>query len=382
MDRLLVSPVTIGRGSYLNALELALAEAAAGRGGAILVSGEAGVGKSRLLGEAEARATRMGMMIVRGNCWENDRALPYAPLLDLLRSLFISQSFADRETHWQAYAPELMKLLPDLASFFPGLTPTTQLEPEQEKRRLFDAICGLLSDLAAAQPLMVAIEDVHWADDVSLEFLLYAARQAKKKGTFFIITYREGEDVARLSRWLAALDRERLAIEMRLGRLTKEQVNLMLQAIFELGRPVHGLFLDAIYLLTEGNAFFIEEVLKALVQSGGIYLEGGVWERKPVEELSIPRSVQDAVARRVEGLDEEARQTLVLAAVIGRRFDFPLLQALTGRDESLLLGDIKALIAAQLVVEVSEDLFSFRHASDSTSDLQRLAGQGAQRHTR
>ncbi|MEP6774072.1 MAG: AAA family ATPase [Chloroflexota bacterium] len=362
MDRPLVSPVTIGRGSYLHALEMALAEAVTGRGGAILVSGEAGVGKSRLLGEGEARAARMGMMIVRGNCWENDRALPYAPLLDLLRSLLFSQSFVDRETHWQPYAPELIKLLPDLASFFPGLMPSPQLEPEQEKRRLFDAICGLLSDLAAAQPLMVAIEDVHWADDVSLEFLLYAARQAQKKGTFFVITYREGDDVARLSRWLAALDRERLVVEMRLGRLTREDVNLMLQAIFELGRPVHGPFLDAIYLLTEGNAFFIEEVLKSLVQSGGIYLEGGVWERKPVEELSIPRSVQDAVARRVEGLHGEARQTLALAAVIGRRFDFPLLQALTGRDESLLLGDIKALIAAQLVVEVSEDLFSFRHA--------------------
>ena len=129
VDRPLVSPVTIGRGSYLDALQLALTEAVGGRGGAILVSGEAGVGKSRLLGEAEVRATRMGMMIVRGNCWENDRALPYAPLLDFASLSPLSQSFADREAHWQPYVPELMTLLPDLASFFPGLTPSVQLEP-------------------------------------------------------------------------------------------------------------------------------------------------------------------------------------------------------------------------------------------------------------
>lgn len=362
VDRPLVSPVIVGRGSYLDALEVALAGAAGGIGGTVLVSGEAGVGKSRLLDEAESRAMRRGMAIVRGNCWENDRALPYAPLLDLLRSMFFSQPPVDLVAHWQPYAPELIKLLPDVAAFFPDLVPSPQLEPEQEKRRLFDALCGLLGGLAVARPLVVAIEDVHWADDVSLEFLLYAARQVQKKGVLFVITYREGESVARLSRWLAALDRERLAIEMRLGRLHKEEVDLMMRAIFELGRPVRGVFLDAIYALTEGNAFFIEEILKSLVQSGGIYLEAGVWERKPIEELSIPRSVQDAVARRVERLDEATRETLVLAAVIGRRFDFPLLQTLTGRDERELLGDIKAMIAAQLVVEVSEDLFSFRHA--------------------
>ena len=362
VDRPLVSPVIVGRGSYLDALELALAAVAGGNGGTVLISGEAGVGKSRLLGEAELRAERRGMAIERGNCWENDRALPYAPVLDLLRSLLFAHSPHEPAAGWQPYAPELVKLLPELAGLVPGLEPSPPLEPEQEKRRLFDALCGLLGGLAAEQPLVVAIEDVHWADDISLEFLLYAARQAKKQGVLFVITYREGENIARLSRWLAALDRERLAIEMHLGRLRKDEVDVMVQAIFDLGRPARGVFLDALYTLTEGNPFFIEETLKSLVHSGGIYLEDGVWERKPVEELSIPRSVQDAVARRVEGLDEAARKTLVLAAVIGRWFDFPLLQALTGRDEGLLLGDIKGMIAAQLVVEISEDVFSFRHA--------------------
>jgi DNA-binding CsgD family transcriptional regulator len=143
----------------------------------------------------------------------------------------------------------------------------------------------------------------------------------------------------------------------------------MLHAIFALRRSVfmvprlaQGELLDAMYTLTEGNPFFIEELLKSLIEAGDIFYEQGRWEHKELRELHIPRSIQDAIELRTAHLSEGARQVLHLAAVAGRHFDFALLQALTQQDEAQLLPLIKELIAAQLVVEESAEQFAFRHA--------------------
>lgn len=122
----------------------------------------------------------------------------------------------------------------------------------------------------------------------------------------------------------------------------------MLRAIFELKRPVRSEFLEAVFELTEGNPFFIEEVLGSLIAAGDIFLTERGWDRKPLDELHIPRSVQDAVGRRLERLSSGAGEIVVIAAVAGRRFDFALLRELTGHDERALLQRIKELISAQL----------------------------------
>src|SRR5262249_30094757 len=126
--------------------------------------------------------------------------------------------------------------------------------------------------------------------------------------------------------------------------------------------PVRAELLDAIYMLTEGNPFYIEELLKALVAAGDIFYADGAWNRKPLAELRIPRSLHDAVQQRVAQLSDGARRVVELAAVVGRRFDFALLQRLAHLDERELLGLIKELIAAQLVVEETDERFAFRHA--------------------
>lgn len=164
-----------------------------------------------------------------------------------------------------------------------------------------------------------------------------------------LLTFRSDEVPAHLRHWLTTLDRERLAAELTLTRLTREEVEAMLRAIFNLPGPIRRDFLDAVFGLTEGNPFFVEEVLKVLVDSGGIFYSDGRWDRRPMQELRIPRSVQDAVLPRVAGLSEATRQTLTYAAVTGRRFNFALLQELTRMD-------------AQLIVEESADQFAFRHA--------------------
>jgi predicted ATPase len=156
----------------------------------------------------------------------------------------------------------------------------------------------------------------------------------------------------------------------------------MLSAIFELRRSVftvlpltQGDLLDALYALTEGNPFLVEELLKSLIEAGDIVYEHGYWQRKEAGEWHIPRSVQDAVDLRTAQLSEGARQVLSLAAVAGRHFDFALLQALTKHDEAQLLRLLKELIAAQLLVEESAERFAFRHALTRQAVTAQLLGR-------
>jgi DNA-binding CsgD family transcriptional regulator/predicted negative regulator of RcsB-dependent stress response len=211
-------------------------------------------------------------------------------------------------------------------------------------------------------PALIVVEDAHWCDNTSFDFLLFLARKIVQHPILLLITYRDNEVSAPLARLLAALDRERLALEMRLARLTKPQTEVMVRTIFTLPRPVQEDFLDALYNLTEGNPFFIEEILKSCVASGDIFQVGGQWGRKLLSELHIPRSVQVAVRQRVEQLTLAAQELLKQAAVIGQRFDFSLLQQVSHHDEGTLVALLKELMAAQLLVEEGADRFAFRHA--------------------
>ncbi len=361
-DKSVISPVLIGRASAVESLDRALDSARNGKGQAVTVAGEAGIGKSRLVAEMKVRVAQLDFVILQGNCFEPDRVLPYAPLLDLLRAFCAARSTEEIARESGPAAPELVKLLPELATLLPDLVPTTSLEPEQEKRRLFQALAQFLVRLAARQPLFVVVEDLHWSDDTSLEFLLYLARRIASQPILLLLTYRSDEAQPGLSHFLAGLDRERLATELALTRLTSVEVDEMLRAIFGLTRSVRAEFLDALYALTEGNPFFIEEVLKSLIAAGEIFYADGMWDRKPMGDLHIPRSVHDAVQRRVAQLSESARHLLILAAVAGRRFDFALLQVVIQCDEGDLVHWIKETIAAQLVVEESAEQFAFRHA--------------------
>src|SRR6266516_5844092 len=187
-DRPVVSPVLVGRGAYLESLERALAQVAGGRGQTVLVAGEAGVGKSRLVAEATTRAERMGFVSLQGHCFEPDRSLPYAPLVDVLRARFAGRSPEAVAHDLGPAAPQLAKLLPELATLLPRLAVTAPPEPEQDKHRLFHALAGYF--VGVAGPALVIVEDVHWSDDASLEFLLHLARQIASYPVLLLLTYR------------------------------------------------------------------------------------------------------------------------------------------------------------------------------------------------
>jgi len=361
-DKSVVSPIMVGRVDYVDSLRRDLDAASEGSGRTATLAGESGIGKSRLAAETRATAIERGFYIVQGNCFEPDSTLPYAPLLDLLRVCMRGCSPAEIAERLGADAVDIARMMPEIASNVPGLPLPPPLEPEQEKRRIFQGLTQFFARLAERQPLLIVVEDVHWIDDTSLEFLLVLARRLPNMRALLLLTYRSDEVQPSLGRTITRMERERLVSEYALRPLPAADVDAMIRAIFEQATPTRHEFLDPIMSLTEGNPFFIEEILKSLVAAGGIFYADGTWDRKPIGELDIPRSVHDAVHQRAEQLSGEARQILTTAAVTGRRFDFALLQRVTGRDEDELVGVIKEMIAAQLVVEEQGDRFSFRHA--------------------
>jgi len=270
--RSIVCPVLIGRTSYLEALVQLIEQACSNQGQTVLIAGEAGVGKSRLVAEAlirlrlsQTQAVSHTPLVLEGRCFEPDRSLPYAPLLDLMRAFLATRSSDDIATLLGPTSPELIKLLPELTSVLPQPMLNTNPYLEQEKRRLFQALMDFFLRLSATQPVILIIEDVHWGDDMSLEFLLFLARRIAGHPLLLLLTYRSEEEHPALLQFLAGLDRERHTTELRLSHLTIDEVEVMISTIFGWPRTMGASFLTMIYTLTEGNPFFIEEILKSLV---------------------------------------------------------------------------------------------------------------------
>jgi len=355
-----VCPTILGRATELAALHVIVREVEEGQSRIVLLSGEAGIGKSRLVAEIEAEAGSKGFLALQGNCFQRDLTSPYAPLLDLLRLYIANQPPEVREAELQPFAQELLPVLADLVTPAPSVLLTSG--PEQEKRRLFVALTTILTKQAAGHPLLLVIEDIHWCDESSLEFLHYFMRHSISFPWLILLTYRSDEVHPTLTNWLAQQDRERRAQEFSLARLSRGDVDAMLTAIFDLNPYTRSELLNTLYPLTEGNPFFVEEVLTSLRVDGGIFYAEGAWRSKELVSLHIPRSVQAAVQQRSDRLSETARELLTLAAVAGRRFDVDLLLQITRRTEAQFLHLLKELIATQLVVEESGEHFAFRHA--------------------
>jgi DNA-binding CsgD family transcriptional regulator len=361
---LFISPTFVGRQLDLTALRMLLTRKRAGFAPHILLAGEAGIGKTRLAAELMSSAAQAGFLVLKGQCFETEADLPYAPFLPLLQS-FIAHT-RPHESARLRLPPlaDIAQLLPELALALPDhdLPPLDfGASPERSKRLLFTAITHLLTDASAAQPLLLIVEDLHWCDDISLELLLHIARRSRDIPLMLLGTYRDDELPGRVRDWRGQLNRERLGQEFILERLTQPEVAALTRALL---RSEHTFALDLVEKLTflsDGNPFHVEELLKSCVMSGNLHLAGDRWVWD-AHSAVVPASIYETVQRRLAFLSPDARQLLVLAAVAGRRFDITLLQQVLGCSEEQLLTWLKELVAAQLVVEESADQFAFRHA--------------------
>lgn len=220
VDRPIISPVLIGRMREVEVLETVLHTVEQGTGQVVLLAGEAGVGKSRLVAEIRRRAALDHWTIFAGQCFERDALFPYAPVIDALRAFIGPQPAAVVADLLGVQGAELVKLLPELALSIASLRPTPPLDPEAEKRRLFEALVQFLArstQVPRPAPLLLILEDIHWCDETSLDFLHLLARRLATLPILLLATYRREEVSPGLKQLLAQLGRGRLARENRAG---------------------------------------------------------------------------------------------------------------------------------------------------------------------
>jgi tetratricopeptide (TPR) repeat protein len=326
--------------------------AISGQGQMILVAGEPGIGKTRLSREAMVYARLRGARVLTGACYEQEATVPYLPFVEALRNYIRSRPQAEVRGEVGEAGPELIKVLPELAELIPGLQASPRLEAAQERLRLFDGISDFLVRLSRTAPILLFLDDLHWADGTSLNLLTHLARRLRSERILVLGTYRDVELDREhpLADVLREMNRERLYQRMLLRRLDREGVRALIGAMFSV-EQVSDEFTDLIYRETEGNPFFLEEVLKHLVETGAMYREGGRWERKGIAEIEVPQSVKEVIGRRLEQVSDPCRQTLTLAAVIGRRFDFDVLVRTTDGGEDQTLDALEEAMRSQLLRE-------------------------------
>ena len=358
-----VCPTIIGRDEEFESLRRVLRHAREGNGRVALIVGEAGVGKSRLLRAMSDEARAAGFFIMQGACFEAERTIPYAPLLDLVR-LFASSAPPAIVGHvLEPAAGDLVAMFPEIKPLLPEAMPRPSVDPESDRRRLFHVLAQTITLLTHKQPVFLSFEDVHWSDDATLELVFHLARSHAAQPVVIALTYRGEEAGPRLARLVADLERARLVTDFPLDRLGREEVGAMLEAIFGPGDQLGADFVHVLHGLTEGNPFFVEETLKSLILAGDLApTDRGSWRARPLERVRVPRTAVEAVRRRLATLTVPARAVASMAAIAGRRFDFDLLQSLTQHNEVELLALVKELISAQLVIEESAERFAFRHA--------------------
>ncbi len=341
----------VGRDAELGQLLALLDAAAAGQPVVALVSGDAGVGKTRLVTELADRARAQGFTVLAGHCAELGDAVPYLPLVDALRDATTGPSpgGALRGALLDALAarPVLSRLLPDrndsqpAGGDLPGLV----------KQQLFGAVLGLLAELAIASPVLLILEDLHWADQSTRDLVTFLSRMLHSDRLAVVATYRTDDMHRRhpLRPLVAELLRLPSVSPVELGPLDPSAMAEHLATLSE--RRLDATAIGSMITRAEGNAYYAEELLAAA--------EGPA---TPAAGSQLPAGLADLLLARMERLSQSAQQVLRTAAVTGRQVDDELVKRASGLDEASYEAAIREAVAHQLLVPYGDQGYSFRHA--------------------
>lgn len=332
-----------------------------------LIAGEPGIGKTRLATYAALQAHARGAAVLYGRC-DEDLAVPYQPWVEALGDFVDVAPLEELEAHVERHGGELTRLVPGLARRVADVPSPRESDPETERYSLYGAVVGLLAECSNERPLVLVLDDLHWADGQTLSLLKHVAASGAQLGALVIATYRDC-DVARghpLVQAVADLRREEGVERISLEGLEEHDVVAMIE-----GAAGHELTADGLQLAqavrreTNGNPFFVAEIMRHLLETGGVVRrEDGRWlVSRSIADLGLPESVREVIGRRVDRLGEATRRVLSIASVMGRDFGFDLLSTVTELGEEALLDLLdEAVEAAVLVESATPGRFTFAHA--------------------
>jgi class 3 adenylate cyclase len=358
----------VGRVAERGLFEVARAQARAHVRQAVLLSGEPGIGKTRLASYAALGANAEGFAVCWGRCSE-DLAAPYEPWIEICSQLVEHAPDEVLDGYVAAQGGEIGRLARNLARRVPDAPAPQSTDPETERFLLFRAVGELLLSVTRSRPLCLVLDDFHWADGQSIALLKHVARAVEQGALIVIVTYRDSDltkDHA-LTGVLADLRRSEGVVRIRLSGLGPDEVAELVAAAAGHELDADGLALaGGLATETGGNPFFVGEILRNLIESGAITFDETArrWSVDQAAMSSLPESVREVVEHRIDRLGQEARDALRIAAVIGRSFDVELLAQLVEMSEAQLLDVLEGAGQSSLLRESTEVIgrFEFEHA--------------------
>jgi predicted ATPase len=344
------APTIIGRDRELDAMTGRLDTALEGSPTHLLVAGEAGIGKTRLVAETSRLAAERGMRVLAGACANiGDGGVPYGPIVEALRGLSRDLAPDDLAEIVGPSGGDLARLVPALSS---AVVPETGGDTNASQARVLEALLGLLQRLAERKPVLLVMEDLHWADPATRDSIAFIVRNLRSDRVLLLLTFRSDELHRRhpLMAWLAELERSGRVERIDLERLDPAHTNELLNGI--LGEKPAARLVDRIHARSDGNPFFVEE----LVMAGDTAPERG----------SLPPTLHGILVTRLAAAPDLAQIVIGAAAVAGRRVEHGLLAAVAGLDETDLLDGLRSAVSNQLLVVEADprvgDVYAFRHA--------------------
>ncbi|MCW2971267.1 MAG: putative ATPase, partial [Solirubrobacterales bacterium] len=333
-----------------------------------LISGEAGVGKTRLSMHLALQAHVEGATVLYGRC-DEDLGVPYQPWVQAFGHLVKEAPDRVLDVHVERFGGDAARLIPALRDRVPELPSARGNDPETDRYLLYAAVVSLLEEASKREPLLLVLDDLHWADAPTVSLLRHAVTAGPSMAVMVVGTYRDS-DLSRdhpLTALLADLHRDRGGERMKLAGLQTGDVLSLIEALAGHELDEDGCALaEEITRETAGNPFFAGELLRHLMEAGAIVQEeGGRWHVVgEVAELGLPQSVREVIGRRVERLGSDARRALSAAAVVGRDFDLGVLLAVVDLPQAQLLDLLDEAVAASLLQERPERAgrFTFVHA--------------------
>ena len=338
-----------------------LEEALSGQGRLVMLVGEPGIGKTRTTQELASYAESRGEQVFWGRCYEDEGTPPYWPWVQTMRSYVQQASREQLTAEIGSGAAAIAEIVPEILGKLPGLETPPALDPEAARFHLFDSITTFLKNAAQNQPLMMVLDDLHWADRSSLLLLEFLARELGEARILLVGCYRD-TDLSRqhiLTETLAQLSREPVFRRQVLRGLSQDDLGEFINLTTGVQLPQN--LNDTLFAHTEGNPFFMTEITRLLSESGELTAE----HIGTPEGIKIPAGVREVIGQRLNRLSERCNEVLTTASIIGREFDFRLLNILNGEIfEEQLLQSVQEAVSFHLIEEVPGrmDRYQFVHA--------------------